>query len=88
MPRIRSFSLPGAALAVAAAAMAASAALAYERVSKASDVLAMTADETADPGIDMMITGPVGPSKAKLLHELKASNDDGAKPVRRRMHLK
>lgn len=69
-------------------ATAATAAFAYERVSKASDIVAMNGSDTPDLGIDLTITGPVGPSKVTPKPELKASKDADERPVRRRMHLK
>lgn len=88
MSRARLFSLPAALMAVTLAATAATAAFAYERVSKASDIVTMNAGDTLDLGIDLTITGPVGPGKVERKAELKAAQDADEQPLRRRMHLK
>lgn len=82
MIRNRKLPLPVGVVALAALAMAATAALAYERTSDAAAIVAMT---TTDPGVDPMITGPVGPGKMSTRPGLNASRDGDDRPVRRRM---
>lgn len=88
MKRARSIFSPVALAAMAALATAATAAIAYERAVETpnSAILANLSD--IDPGVDFMITGPVGPTKQQAVFD-----DAGVMPAvvdhstRRRMHL-
>lgn len=66
----------------------ATAALAYERPDPKPHAAFLVAEQDADPGVDFMITGPAGPSKAPIARPEVAVSEQTDRPLRRRMHLK
>lgn len=76
-------------VAFAGLAIAATAALAYERPDTKPHAALLVAEQDAtDPGVDFMITGPAGPSKAPILRSKAVAAEQADRPLRRRMHLK
>lgn len=74
-------------VAVAAMAVVATAALAYEQPNTEARSALLIADQDADPGIDFMITGPAGPSKRPLVRTEMSTSKSADLDGRRRMHL-
>lgn len=68
-------------------AMAATAALAYERAAVPARATVLADAQEADPGIDFMITGPVTSSKTKPATPKMSSAQADKPPVRHRMRL-
>lgn len=73
--------------AFAGLAMAATAALAYDRADESPRATVLANAEEANRGIDYMITGPVGRSHPKVVYPTVSTQADEP-PVRHRMRLK
>jgi hypothetical protein len=88
MKRSRKLWIGTSAAAFAGLAMAATAALAYERAAESPRATVVAEAEEAFPGIDYMITGPVGRTKPRLVDPAISSTQADEPPVRHRMRLK
>jgi hypothetical protein len=86
MERRRKLWMCTGAAALAGLAMAATAAFAYERAAESPRDTVVAEAEEADPGIDYMITGPVG--RGKSAGPVYSSTQADKPPVRHRMRLK
>lgn len=88
MERSRKLWMGTGVVAFAGLAMAATAALAYERAAESPRATVMADAEEANPGIDYMITGPVGRTHPKVADPALSSSQADEPPLRHRMRLK